>query len=127
MTKTKTPVSSNADEPKVTHIGKLEPLQVEELRKKHSLAEGEITHIVVHSANGDTAHHAYLKTPDRNITARALTLFTQDKRLESGEVLLLNCWISGDESIKKNDKLLMSAAMKATASVDWLETELEKL
>lgn len=47
--------------------------------------------------------------------------------IRAGEIIILNCWIEGDEEIKTNDKLLVPAAMKAYELIELEEAELKKI
>lgn len=69
---------------------------------------------------------AYLKTPDRKVLSAASTL-AQENPLKFNEILLENCWICGDEVIKTNDVLFLSACSKLGNLIETKEASLGKL
>lgn len=69
----------------------------------------------------------YLKKPDRNTVSFAMSKESADRILESGEIILENCWLGGDESIKENDDIWMAAAMRARTTFDLPEASVKKL
>ena len=54
---------------------------------------------------------AYLRTPDRATLSYASTLATKDP-MKFNEAILTNCWLGGDEEIKTDDALFLSASSK---------------
>ena len=60
---------------------------------------------------------AYLGKPNRTTIENALGLAMpiqgNPQFVRAGEIVLLNCWIDGDDEIKTNDELLVPAAMQA--------------
>lgn len=68
----------------------------------------------------------YLKTPDRKALSYASTVGAKDP-LKFNEVILNNAWLGGDEEIKTNDSLFLSAAQKLAEIIEVKEAELEKL
>lgn len=69
---------------------------------------------------------AYLRTPDRQTLSYASTLATKDP-LKFNEVVLNNCWLGGDEEIKTDDALFLSASSKLGELIQIKEATLEKL
>lgn len=69
---------------------------------------------------------AYLKSPDRKTLSFASTLATSSP-LKFNEVLLNGCWLGGDEEIKTNDTLFLSASSKLAELIEVKEALLEKL
>ena len=69
---------------------------------------------------------AYLRTPDRATLSYASTLATKDP-MKFNEAILTNCWLGGDEEIKTDDTLFLSASSKLGELIQIKEATLEKL
>ena len=69
---------------------------------------------------------AYLRTPDRATLSYASTLATKDP-MKFNEAILTNCWLGGDEEIKTDDSLFLSASSKLGELIQIKEATLEKL
>lgn len=69
---------------------------------------------------------AYLRTPDRATLSYASTLATKDP-MKFNEAILTNCWLGGDEDIKTDDALFLSASSKLGELIQIKEATLEKL
>lgn len=69
---------------------------------------------------------AYLRTPDRATLSYASTLATKDP-MKFNEAILTNCWLGGDEEIKTDDALFLSASSKLGELIRIKEATLEKL
>jgi hypothetical protein len=69
----------------------------------------------------------YIKKPDRNTVSFALSKQAADRPLESGEVILENCWLGGDQGIKDNDDIWMAAALRSRESWDLPQATIKKL
>ena len=76
--------------------------KLEELKEKH----GEVNKIIVEE--GDKTYTCYLKSPDRNVFARASSLQAQFKPVEAGEFVRDNCWLDGDEEMKDRNRAKLS-------------------
>ena len=68
----------------------------------------------------------YLRTPDRATLSYASTLATKDP-MKFNEAILTNCWLGGDEEIKTDDALFLSASSKLGELIQIKEATLEKL
>lgn len=68
----------------------------------------------------------YLKIPDRKTLSYATSKAQKDP-LEFNEILLKNCWLAGDEEIKTDDVLFLSASSKLGELIEIKEASLEKL
>lgn len=51
----------------------------------------------------------YLKRPSRNVISAAETIGKEDN-LKYAEIVLNNCWLGGDETIKTDDEKFISVA-----------------
>ncbi|MGV7234657.1 MAG: hypothetical protein ACQ9ET_00220 [Nitrosomonadaceae bacterium] len=51
----------------------------------------------------------------------------QPQYIKAGEIILNSCWVEGDEEIKTDESLLLSACMSAYQLVDIKESSLKKL
>lgn len=90
--------------------------QIEEWKAKH----GDIFRIKV------LDKECYLKKPSRKALGYA-SMAGKDNPLKFNEVLLNDCWLGGDEEIKTNDDLFLSASAKIAELIKVEEAELEKL
>jgi hypothetical protein len=90
--------------------------QIEEWKSQH----GEIFRIKV------LDKECYLKKPSRKALGYA-SMAGKDNPLKFNEVLLNDCWLGGDEEIKTNDELFLSASAKIAELIKVEEAELEKL
>ncbi|MCB2379798.1 hypothetical protein LGH70_19535 [Hymenobacter sp. BT635] len=97
-------------------------VNIEDLKKEH----GDIHTLTLNDKSGQVVATAYLKDPDRNQVARAMSLIAQTKVFEAGEFLLENCLVAGEDSILSTPKVKMSAAMQAVQLVEMLDGELKK-
>ncbi|KMQ70240.1 hypothetical protein [Chryseobacterium koreense] len=68
----------------------------------------------------------YLKTPDRKALSYASSVASKDP-LKFNEILLKSAWLAGDEEIKTDDTLFLSASSKLAEIIEVKEAELEKL
>ena len=90
--------------------------QIDAWKKQH----GEIYAIKV---DGKTA---YLKKPDRKTLSFASVAGQKDP-MKFNEIILENCFIGGDEEIKKDDSLFLAASAKIVELIEVKEAELVKL
>ena len=93
--------------------------QIEAWKKEHK----KVHTIKVTVAEGDVAV-GYLKPPSRNIKAAALSMYSQNKILESGEFLRDNCWLGGDERLKTDSDIGVTAAISASGIFKMMDSEL---
>ena len=59
-------------------------------------------------------------------TTAMITSTGQVNMAAAGKIIIQTCWIEGDEQIKKDDKLLFAASMKAASIINVQEAELKK-
>jgi hypothetical protein len=69
---------------------------------------------------------AYLKKPDRS-TLKAMAATVQADPIRSGELLLENCWLGGDETIKTDDEKFLGVIAELGKLVEVKNAELKKL
>lgn len=74
-----------------------------------------------------------LREPNRQEYGRIIGMVTpmagkEPDFLKAGEILLNNCWVSGDEEMKKheNTKLNVTACINSIGLLDMYEAELKK-
>lgn len=96
--------------------GEVPDSQLKEWKRKY----GKIHEISVEVSDGNTAV-GYLKPPTRDHKAIALSMFNQNKILETGEFLVQNCWLGGDERLKNREEVAESAAIQANTIVNFLK------
>lgn len=71
-------------------------------------------------------HVAYLKKPDRRALGAASVIGKTDP-IKYNEVLLNNCWLEGDEVIKKDDALFLGVSAQLAEIIEIKEATLKKL
>ena len=69
---------------------------------------------------------AYLKKPNRKTLSYA-AIAGQKDNMVFNEIILDKCWIGGDEEIKTDDGLFLSASAKLPELIQIKEAELVKL
>jgi hypothetical protein len=68
----------------------------------------------------------YLRKPSRKALGYASAV-GKTNPIKFNEILLNDCWLGGDEVIKTDDNLFLSASAKLAELIDVKEAELEKL
>lgn len=68
----------------------------------------------------------YLKKPDRTTMKAVASLGTNDP-IKANEILLENCWLGGDTSIKTDDEKFFGVSQKLAELIEIKEAELKKL
>lgn len=96
--------------------GQAEPQQIDAWKKQY----GEVYCVEV---DGSVC---YLHKPDR-ATLKAVASVGMNDPIRSNEVLLENCWIAGDESIKTDDAKFMGVSPVLAELVQIKEAVLKKL
>lgn len=104
---------------KETKSGNITAEQIKEWKAKY----GTVHKITVKVSETDTAT-GYLRKPNRNHKATALSMYAKDKILECGEFLRNNCWLGGDERLLNEDDIADTAAIQASGIVKFLDGEL---
>lgn len=107
---------------KVLHSGQATSDQIAAWKKEHK----EVHELSVKVSDNEMVY-AYIKKPDRNIIARALSLYHRDQVLQSGEFIRDNCWIGGDQRTKQDEDISISVALQCNQIVPMLEVESKKL
>jgi hypothetical protein len=69
---------------------------------------------------------AYLRKPDRATLKAAMSKVLTDP-IGFAEVILKNCWLDGDEDVKKNDEYIMGSVGPLNNIVNARTAELVKL
>ena len=91
--------------------------------KKEYANEGDVKVLKVKVSENETAV-GYLKPASRIVVAKCMSLYADKQVLQTGEFLLANCWLGGDERIRTNAKISLAAAVQANSMVEFLEAEL---
>lgn len=90
--------------------------QIEQWKAKH----GQIFKLVIEDKE------CYLRKPDRKTLSYAAAVGAKDN-LKFNEIILDNCWLAGDEEIKTDDSLFLSASARLPEIIEIKEAELVKL
>ena len=80
---------------------------------------GEISGIVIEG------RICYLRPVDRKTLSYASSVGAKDP-MQFNEIILNNCWLGGDEEIKTNDTLFLSAGAKLAELIEIKEAKLVK-
>ncbi len=97
-------------------VGEVSTEQIQEWKGKHK----DVFKIQV----GNSV--CYLKKPSRKALGYA-SMAGKDNPLKFNEVILNDCWLGGDDNIKTDDTLFLSASAKVAALIEIQEASLEKL
>jgi len=99
---------------------------IDSLKKQFPEITNELT-----LTKGGEEYKCYLKNPNRAILEQALGLIGKTRgnpeMIRAGEVILLGCWVTGDEVIKTEDDLLVSFSLQAIELIETHETSLKKI
>lgn len=68
----------------------------------------------------------YFRKPNLKIIS-ASSRFANDNPVKSGEILFENCWLGGDQEIKDNDELKLTAITKINELFKVREADIKKL
>ena len=97
----------------------------EEKKIEQKIAEWKEAYGDVYRVEVD-GHVAYLKKPTRKALGAAAVIGKTDP-MKYNEVLLNNCWIEGDEVIKKDDALFLGVSAQLAEIIEVKEATLKKL
>ena len=97
-------------------IGKATNEQIELWKKQHK----DVFEIVVEDSV------CYLHKPDRT-TMKAIASVSTSDPIKANEVLLENCWLGGDDSIKHDDEKFFGVSAHLAKLVEIKEAEIKKL
>lgn len=89
--------------------------KIQEWKRKHKVYE-----ISVEVSENDIAI-GYLREPKRDEKALALSMYNQHQILETGEFLIQQCWLAGDERLKTDADIYEAAAIQAKNCVNFLK------
>lgn len=103
------------DEKKIL-TGEASPEQVNAWKQQH----GDVYIVKVEGSAG------YLRKPDRD-TMKAVASIGSSDPVRANEVLLENCWLGGDESIKTDDAKFFGVSATLAELVEVKAAELKKL
>lgn len=99
-----------------TLVGQATPEQIEAWKREH----GDVYTVVVDGSIG------YLKKPSRKALGYA-SFASKNNPLNFNEVILNDCWLGGDESIKTDDAKFLGASAVLTQLIEVKEAEIKKL
>jgi len=106
---------------KIYH-GRLEDAAIEELKRKH----GEVFEIVVPMDDEEKEYAVgYLKKPTRQILG-SVSGMANSNPMRAAEIMLVNCWLAGNEGIKTDDDLFMGAIQPVFSIIKIRNGELKK-
>jgi len=92
------------------------PEQIGEWKKKH----GNVFEIEV------DGHRCYLRKPTRSELGYA-SVASKQNPLKYNESILKSCWLGGDEAIRSDDSLFLSAGAVLGEIIEIKDAELKKL
>jgi hypothetical protein len=110
------------EKPEKIYHGRLEEAAIEELKKKH----GEVFEIVVPMDDEEKEYAVgYVKKPTRHVLG-AVSGMVNSNPVRAAEIMLANCWIAGDDRLKTDDDLFMSAIQPLFSIIKVRNGELKK-
>ena len=69
----------------------------------------------------------YLREPSRDQYGTCAQIAQKKTALAGGEFILNNCWLGGDDRIKSDDKVYISAAISAMELFDFLPSSISEV
>lgn len=115
-------MSDKTDQKPKTLPGGITERQLEGWKKKH----GDVYKVEVETENNGTLC-CYLKAPSRDQYGVIAQVAQKKTGLAGGFYILNDCWLGGDDLIKKVDKIYVSAAISAMELFDFLPSSISKL
>lgn len=108
-----------------------QPKRIPSAVKKPSGAKFQIT-VEDELPNGDVREYTCFLKPINRQTfgvamAKAIPSSGMPDYVGAGEIILNTAWLDGDEELKKDDSLLLSAAMQAYGLIEIKTSSLKKL
>jgi hypothetical protein len=95
--------------------------QIDAWKKEH----GEVFTLTVETKDGPIV--GYLKPADRNVIARAMPFTMRQQLIEAGEIIIDNCFIGGDPSLKDHySPVGIAASINAVNAVEILSGATKK-
>ncbi|MBN1340748.1 MAG: hypothetical protein JXA03_15575 [Bacteroidales bacterium] len=95
-------------EKEVKYHGRLEEAAIEDLKRKH----GEVYELIVPMDDeGNEFAVGYVKKPARQLLGKTSRLLDVNP-IAANEMILKEIWLSGDERIKTDDNLFLSASIE---------------
>lgn len=103
----------------------MEKIELKGAASEQQIAQWKAQHKDVYQIEVDGSV-CYLKKPDRS-TLKAMASLGMSDPIRSNEVLLENCWLGGDASIKTDDEKFFGVSTKLAEIVEVKQAELKKL
>ena len=97
-------------------MGQATPEQIAQWKQKHE-------DIFAVEVDGSIC---YLHKPDRK-TMKAVASIGQGDPIRASEILLENCWLDGDPTIKTNDEKFFAVSKEMAKIIEVKQAELKKL
>lgn len=116
----------NTKEKNIVLHGKATAQQIKDWKKETGQQYLDMIKVKLPNADNEFAV-CYLKEPPREIKAKAMTMYAQKQIMETGEFVIQNCWLGGDERIKTDERISEAAAVEANGLVEFYETFSEKI
>ena len=101
---------------KELEIGKATPEQIQQWKA----VNGDVYEVSVEN------HFGYLKKPDRKVLSYATTVGQSDP-MKFNELVLLNCWLGGDEELKTKDEYFFAVVAQMNVLIEIKEAAIKKL
>ncbi len=108
---------------KVKYYGRLTDAEIEKLKQEHGCEVFEIT-VPMNDDNTENAV-CYVKKPDRSVLGKTSRLL-EINPIAANEVILDSIWLAGDQRIKMDDEMFLSASIMITELVTVRMSTLKK-
>jgi hypothetical protein len=102
------------------YVGLITTEEKAALEKQH----GKLIEIEV-DVNESEISIAYFKEPVREVKAKAMSLYMDKKIVETGDLLIANCFVAGDERQKQHPDISAAAAVVINGTVSFLTARLK--
>lgn len=93
---------------------------------EEKIAQWKALHGDIYRVELEDGSVCYLKKPDRTTMKAVASVGTGDP-IRANEILLENCWLGGDESIKSNDDKFFGVSSQLANLIEIKQAELKKL
>lgn len=104
----------------------IDAASIEQWKKEHKVTELQQIYVYTTPEKTEVAV-GFLKTADRIVVGRAMSLYSAGEQLEANDLVLSNCWVGGDERLLKQDNLRIAASVQAGACIEILEGGTKKV
>jgi hypothetical protein len=78
--------------------------KITELKKKHNIDEVHVLEI--------EDKVGYLKKPTKETVSKSFSLIADQDLISAGEIILMDCWLEGDQELIKSEEYYLSSCIQ---------------